>query len=175
MRRMHAQHHIGRDDGGAQIQRGAGFARHPFMFKPNQRIKALANDIHRQFRHAHDLARAIEALRMAIRAEQADLIIIAAKRLEPIKNRLAVMQHGCRGIEAERPIGDDPRRMPALIFLIIHQEHVIGQHLAEGKLIIGGLHLGGGGAGDREGSHGCVSSGFFLSADRLARVYVKGK
>ena len=160
MRRMHAQHHIGRNDGRAQIKRGAGLARHPFMFKPDQRIKALANDIHRQFRHAHDLARAIEAFRMAIGAEKTNLIIIAAKRLKPIENRLTVMQNRGRGVEAERPIGHDPRRMPALPFLIIHQEHVIGQHLAEGKLIIGGLHLGGGGAGDREGSHCCVSSGF---------------
>ena len=148
-----AEHDIGRDDRRAQIERGAGLVRHPIGIDRDQGIEALADDVDGQFGHAHDLRRAVEAFGMALGAEQADLPVIATEGLQPIEDRLAVVQHRGGGVERQRAIGNDSRVEPALPRFIIHQEHVVGEDLAEGKLVIGRLRLRVGGAGGREETH----------------------
>ncbi len=50
---------------------------------------------------------------MVGQAEQANLSVSAAERLQAVEDRLAVMQHAGCGIQDERAIRDDPRIMPA--------------------------------------------------------------
>ncbi len=165
VRRMHAQHHVGRDDGRPQVERRARLARHPVRIHADQRVEGCAHDVDRHLRHAHDLRGAVEALRVAIGAEQPDLPVIAAERLEPVEDRLAVVQHRGRGIEAERPVGFDAGVEPAAAFLVVHQEHVVGQHLAETQRIIRRLRLRRGGARCRERAHAACPSRFLLRGD----------
>ena len=99
---------------------------------------------------------AVQAAGVVGGAEQAYLAVMASERLEAVEDRLAVMQDAGGGIQDERRVGDDARVVPALPFLIVHQEHVVGEDLAERQRVIGGGLLGRGGQGDRDVCHWCL-------------------
>src|SRR5262249_5149678 len=76
-----------------------------------------------------------------LRAEEPDLAVAAAERLEPLEEPLAVVQDGGRRVERERAIGLDSRVVPALLLFEVHDEHVVGEELTEPQLAVLGLGL----------------------------------
>ena len=53
------------------------------------------------------------------------------------------MENNAGGVQDEGGIGNDPGIVPALTAGIVHQEHVIGEDLAEAQLVLIGLFLEG--------------------------------
>src|SRR5262249_57912359 len=53
-----------------------------------------------------------------------------------VEHRLRVVEHGCRRVHRERSIRLDPRVVPALLLLEVHDEHVIGEDGPERQLAV---------------------------------------
>ena len=65
-------------------------------------------------------------------AEQPNAAVLATERLQPVEDRLAVVQHTSGGIQGERPVRHNAWIVPAFALMEVHQEHVVGEDLAEG-------------------------------------------
>ena len=84
--------------------------------------------------------RAVHALDVLAGAKEANLASTPRNALRPSKMAWHVQDGGGR-IERDRPIGLDPRIVPALLLLEIGQEHVIGEELAKAQLAVLGFRL----------------------------------
>ena len=87
-------------------------------------------------------------------AEQLDGTVSGAVSLQALKDLLRVVENHAGRIQGEGLIGDDAGVMPALVRRIVHDEHVVGENLAEAQLaLVRGLGLGAGGLGDLNIQH----------------------
>ena len=84
--------------------------------------------------HAHPYGAAIEAPYVVAGAKKGIAAVVAAKSLESLEYLLGVVQHRTGGIEGKRAIGLDARRVPAALGGILHNQHAVGELLAEAKL-----------------------------------------
>ena len=150
VRGMHAEEGLRRDDGGADVQRGAGQRGHPALVHLHQGADGFLDHGGIEFRDAEVVRGAVEAAGVVAGAEQADLAVGAAERLQAVEDRLAVVQDAGGGVQGERRVRLDARIMPALPGLIVHQEHVVGEDFSERQRLIGGGRLGAGGPGNRD-------------------------
>ena len=73
------------------------------------------------------MRRAVQPARVVRQAEQPHAAVLAAERLQPVEDRLAVVQHAGGRIQGERPVGHDARIVPAFALVVVHQEHVVGE------------------------------------------------
>src|SRR5205807_1367815 len=73
--------------------------------------------------------------------KEPDRAVPAAEGLEPLEQRLAVMQDGCGRVEREGRVRLDARVVPALLFLEVGDEHVVGEDVAEGEVLVLRLFL----------------------------------
>ena len=92
VRGMHAEEGLGRDDGGADIQRGARHRGHPALVDLHQRADRFLDHGGIEFRDAQVVRRAVEAAGVVGQAEEADLAVRAAKCFQAVEDRLAVVQ-----------------------------------------------------------------------------------
>ena len=78
---------------------------------------------------------------MTVEAEEADLAVGAAERLEAVEHLLRVVEHRRRRIERERAIGDDARIEPATLRFPVGERHVVGERPPEHELAVLGTRL----------------------------------
>jgi hypothetical protein len=68
---------------------------------------------------------------MALGTKQHYVVRWGAERFQSVKDRLAIVENDRRGLQRKRPVGLDPGLMPARLGGIVHEQHMVGEHLAE--------------------------------------------
>ena len=131
---MDAQTHIICKDEGADIQGGTIGVGHPVAVHIHQSLNGLNVILHGDLRDAQTVGRILEALCVALRAEQLHGVVRGAVSLHALKDLLCVVEHDSGRVQRERSIGDDAGIVPALALGIVHNEHMVGELLAEAEL-----------------------------------------
>ncbi len=141
LRRPHAEEGLVGDDRGPHVERGPDRRRHPVLLHSDQGHQRLQRELGIERRDA-ETARGLDQPRdVLLRPEEPDLAVARAERLEPVEDRLGVVEHRRRRVHRERPVRLDPRIVPALLFLEVHHEHVIGEDGSERELAVLRLRL----------------------------------
>ena len=141
LRRPHAEERLGGDDGGPDVERRAGRRRHPVGVGAHQRHDRLAHQRLVDRRDAEPIGAVVHPLAVPVEAEEPDLAVGAAERLEAVEHLLGVVEHRRGGIERKRPVGNDARIEPAALALPVGDRHVIGEGAAEDQLAVLGTRL----------------------------------
>ncbi len=131
---MHAEAYIGSDAERADIQRCTVRVGHPVAVNIDQRLDGLHKILRRDGGHAQTVGRIVEAVRIALRAEQLYLALGSAVGLHALKNFLRVVKNGGGGVHLPRAVGNDAGVMPALACGIVHQEHMVAELFAKAEL-----------------------------------------
>src|SRR2546430_1624173 len=134
--RPHAEERLAGDDGRTHVERRPHARRRPVAIDVDQRRPGLQHHLGIERRNAHALGRPVQALDVLLGTEEADLAVATAERLEALEQALAVVQHGRGWIHRERTVGLDARVVPALLLLEVHHEHVVGEDVAEGEVLV---------------------------------------
>jgi len=82
-------------------------------------------------RHRHPRRRPGKTLRVGGGAKQRRAAVGQPIGFQPLKNFLRVMQHQGRRVEGKRLARRDFGVMPAVLFRILDDGHVVGKHLAK--------------------------------------------
>jgi hypothetical protein len=134
--RPHAEEWLAGDHRGPDVERRTDRRRDPLAVDVDQGRPRLQDQVGIDGRDAHALGRPVEPGDVLVGTEQPDLAVPAAEPLQALEERLAVVQDGGRRIERERSVGLDPGVVPALLLLEVRDEHVIGEHVAEGQVLV---------------------------------------
>ena len=143
---VHAEDGVGRNDKGAQIERSAVFAGHPVGVHGDNGLESLEVDVFGDVRDAHAGGGVVHTRDVLRRPEQLDRAFGRAIGFQAFEYLLRIVQHVRAGHELDGSIGHDTGIMPALALVVIHEEHVVGENLAEAELVGRGLCFGGGGS-----------------------------
>lgn len=98
-------------------------------------------------RDAHTGGGVVHTRDVLRRPEELNGALSRAVGLQALEYLLRIVQDVCAGHEFNGTIGDDTRIVPALALVVIHEEHMVGENLAEAELVGRGLFFGGGGSG----------------------------
>ena len=139
--RANAEVRLGCNDERTDIQAGAFLMRYPVLIDRDQRLDRLDEILSRERGQAHAVVGVDHALGVFVRAEQLDRAVRRAVGFQALKRLHRVMEYHCRGIERQRRIWDDARVMPALLFIVIDDQHMIGIVIAEAKAVFVRLGL----------------------------------
>ena len=142
-----AELRVRRYDEGAQVEARAVFMRHPALVHGDKGLERLEVDVLRHLGDAHAQGRVVHALYVLCRAEELHRALRRAVGLEALKNLLRVVEHVGAGHKLDGSIGDYARVVPTLPRVIVHEEHVVGEYLAEAELVARDFLLRGGRAG----------------------------
>ena len=135
---MHAvqrERRVDRIEERADVKGCAGVGRNPAGVHFHKRLDGLQTVFLVDARKAEAVARAVQACDVLPRTEQLHLAIRAAIGLEALKDLGAVVQNACRRGHGDRAKGDDAGVVPAVFFRVVHEEHVVGENIAEAKLV----------------------------------------
>ena len=121
---------------GADVQGSALGVGDPVLLNLNQSLDCLNKVLNRNGRDAHTLGRVNHALTVAVGAEKLNLVVSSAVGLQSLEQLLCVVENNAGGVQLEGRIGDDAGIVPALLGIIVHDEHMVGGNLTE-------AHLGG--------------------------------
>ena len=164
-----AQAHVIGKAEGADVQRCAVRVGHPVPVHIHQGLHRLGKVLDGDLGDAQAVGGILKAGGVAIGTEQLDSTVGGAVCLHALKNFLRIVEHHSGGVQRQRRIGHNARVMPALAGGVIHQEHMVGEDLAKAELaLIGGLGLGGSGAGELDIQH----SRSLLCRDHLPRAHI---
>ena len=132
------------------VQRGAGGPRHPLPVQRHELPEGRQKEVRIDGRQAQPLRRAVETGDVPVGPEQPDGAVLAAIGLEPLEDALRVVEHHGGRLQGQRAVGHDAGVAPPRIPRPVHEEHVIGEHLAETQSGLVRLGLGPRGAGNRK-------------------------
>ena len=153
---MDAQLGRGGDGKRPEVEGGADLIGDPGLLHPAEGADGLDEVLLRDLRHAHAAHALHHAAAVAVRPEEADLAVRAPVGLQALEAGLAIVQDGGRRVQGQGTVGDDPGVVPALLGGVVHQEHVVGEEVAEAqRRAFGGLFLGGVGFVDGDVQHAC--------------------
>ena len=168
-RRTHAEKGFGGEHEGPQVKRAIGIARYPVPVFCDKLADRFEEQLFGQFGHRHAPRTVVETAGVLFGPEQGEAVVGLLVRLHAFEDFLRVMQHGRRGIEADRVPRAEYRLMPATaIRIVIDHDHVIGEQFAEAGVLQGLLA---GLAGDRGG----VGKVLEIHARRVMRQRAEGK
>ena len=154
MGRVNPHGGVGGDDEGPDVEGGAALAGHPVALQAHQGLDALQGGLLRELGDAHALAGLIHPADVVHGPEELHAALGAAVGLHTLKDLLGVVEDHGGGLKAQGGVGHDAAVMPALSGLVIHQEHMVGEGLAEDQGFGVGLGLERLGPGDGEFLHG---------------------
>ena len=149
--RAHAEERLAGDDRRPDVERGAHARGHPVLLQADQVHQRLEAELRVDLRDAEATGREVHPLDVLLGAEEPHPPVRAAERLQPVEDRLGVVEHGRGRVQAERPVGLDPGIVPALLLLEVGDEHVVREDGAEPELLVPRLGLLVGRAGDPDG------------------------
>jgi len=151
---VHAQSLHGGDGERPDIQRRALRVGNPVLFNLHDRLDGIHKILHRDGGDAQAFMGVLHPAGVAVGPEQLNLIVAGPIGLHSLEALLSVVKHHGGGIQGDGLIRYDAGIVPALALVIVHDEHMIGEHLAKPQLaLIGRLCLGGGGFGDLDLQH----------------------
>ena len=154
---VHAQTHVICEHEGADIQGSAIGMGHPVTVHVHQSFNGLNVVLHRDLGDAQTVGRVLEALCVAVRAEQLDGIVGSAVCLHALKDLLSVVEHDSSRVQLKGAVGDDAGIVPAFALGVIHHEHMVGELLAKTQIALVRLCLRSSGTGDLDIQHDLFS------------------
>ena len=140
---MHAvqrQIRIGGEQERADIQARTGIGGNPVLIELDNGADALERLIGVDAGQADTVAGLVQAGHVVPRTEQlhaeyAHLAVGTAVGLQTLKDLGAVVEDARGGGEGNGAVGDDAGIMPALGVRVVHNEHVVGEVVAEAQLV----------------------------------------
>ena len=145
LRDIHPQEGLRGNDKGADVQGGAGGRGNPVLVHGDNGLHRLDVVLLRNPGDAEAVVGVVGPLGIHVRAEKVVGPIIPLVGLQALEYLLRVVQDVGAGHEFNGTVGDDARVVPALALVVIHEEHMVGENLAEAELVGRGLFFGGGG------------------------------
>ena len=131
MRRTHSEERLLGEHEGPQVQALVLARRHPVAVDGDQLSQRLQEVRHRQFGQCEAACGALQAAPVLVGAERVDRAVRVPVRLDALEDLLAVVQHGCGGVEGDRAVRLDARAMPAAADRPADVDHVVGEVRAE--------------------------------------------
>ena len=141
LRSAHAEERLGSEHERTHVQRVLAAGRHPVGVALDQRGHGTEEVVNRQLRQVQTLGGVLETLGVRIRAEQPGGAVGMTVSLEALEALLCVVQHGSTRIHLERRVRLDAAVGPTFALGPGHVGHVVGEHLAESRLVDEGLTL----------------------------------
>ena len=132
----YAKVRVDRDNEGTDIQRGTVFLRDPFGVELDQLFQRLHHEIDVDRRDAKALVRYVHTLEVLARTEEQRSAVGGVVRLHALEDLLPVMQAHCRGRNGYVAVRNDPRVVPTLSGGVVHNEHMVGEVIAEGQVAV---------------------------------------
>ena len=149
-----AQAHVAGKDKGTDVQGRAVRVGDPVAVHVHDGLDGLDVVVLRDGGDAQTVGGVLHTLGVAVGPEQLDGAVGGAVSLHALKNFLGIVQHRGGGVELEGAVGHDAGVVPALTGGVVHDEHMVGEDLAETELrLVHRLGLGRGGAGDFDVQH----------------------
>ena len=136
VRRMHAEHGVHGNDGGADVERRALRVGYPVLLDLEKLFKAGHGHIFIKLRNGHALGGAVHAREIVAGAEKLQAAVLAAIALHALEDLLAVVQNGRGRIHGEVVVRHHAGIVPALFHGIVHFKHVVGKELAKAHLAL---------------------------------------
>ena len=131
------------EDERPDIHRSARRGGNPVAIRLNHSLDRREEQVSRQLRDAHALIRAGHTLDVHVRPENLDAAVRRAVGLHALKHHLCVVQHAGRRLDEERLVRYNAPVVPALSFVIVHDEHVVGEVFRKAQLrLVGRTGLG---------------------------------
>ena len=128
---MDAKAGVGRDERRAHIERAARHAWHPIGVETDELLQGCQREAFIKRWDAQPRRRGIQASQVTLGTKQHHVVRRGAKCFQSVKDRLTIVENDRRRLQQKRPIGLDPGLMPARLCCIIHEQHVVGEHLTE--------------------------------------------
>ena len=150
---VNAQAGVRGDDKGTDIQGSIRLGGHPVGVHLDQGLDTLHKQVLRDLGDAQALTGVVHAAGVVIGTEQLHAAVGSAVGLHTLKHFLGVMEHHAGRLQLQRSVGNDTGVMPTLACLVIEQEHMVGEHLAEFQSLGIGLGFGCGRFRDFDGFH----------------------
>ena len=132
--RMDADMRIHADDERADVKRCAVLMRNPILIHRNKLFDRVLSEFLVDQRDAETIVGNVQTCHILVGTEQQDPVVRRAVCFHALEYRLPIMQAHRSRIEFQRRIRDNSRIMPALSFVIIHNEHMICEDLAKAQL-----------------------------------------
>ena len=166
---VHAQTHIVCKHEGTDVQGSAVRVGHPVALHIHQSLHSLDVILHRDLGDAQTVGRILEALCVALRAEQLDGVIRSPVSLHALEDLLSIVEHDGSRIQLKGAVGDDAGIVPALALGVVHHKHMVGELLAKAQVVLVRLLLGRSGTGDLDIQHDKFPSFLITGAAQFLR------
>ena len=138
---MYAQHSIGSNDKGTDVQAGAFFGGNPILFHSDQSLQCIHEHIFGDVRNAQTFTGAVHTIDVFHGTEHLNLAFCGAVCLHTFEHFLAVVEYAGAQFKGNGAIGNYAGIVPADAVGVVHQEHVVGEDLAEGQALYRRLNL----------------------------------
>ena len=109
---------------------------HPILIHLHQSLDGLHKVFHGDIGHTHTVSGVVAALGVAVRAEELDLAFCGTICLQTFEDLLCIVEHHGSRVHLEGLIGDDSGVMPAVVRIVVHDEHMVGKFLAEAQFAL---------------------------------------
>ena len=120
----HTQERIIRENKRTDIEALPFLLGNPLLLNRNEFLESLMRYLDRHLRNIQNPCGVVQAVQMIHRTEDNCLLALTIC-LEPLENRLSIVQRRIRRAYGNLLIRHDARIMPALFFIIIHLEHIV--------------------------------------------------
>lgn len=144
---------------------------HPVTVHVHQGLNSLDVVLHGDLGDAQTVGRILEALCVAVRAEQLHGVVSSAVSLHALKDLLSIVEHDGSRVQLKGAVGDDAGVVPAFALGVVHDEHMVGELLAEAQIVLVRLLLGSSGTGDLDIQHSEFPSFLLCACARFPALY----
>ena len=110
--------------------------RHPILFNLQQFDQARHGHFLIKLRNGQPVGGTVHAGKIVPGTEQLQPTVLAAVALHALENALAIMQHHAGRIHLKLFIGLNPGVAPAVLAIILHNKHIIGEPAAKAQLAL---------------------------------------
>ncbi len=142
MGRVDTERDVGREGERTDVQGRAVRVRDPVLLHLDQSLDGLDEIFHGDVRDAQTVRRVVHTARVAVRAEQLDLVVSRSVGLHALEDLLGIVEHDTGRVQLERRIRNDARVVPADTEVVLHDEHVVREDVTETEFaLIGGLRF----------------------------------
>ena len=131
--RTNAQERVNCNDKRTNIQGSTFQMRYPILFHFQQFHQALHAQFYRQFRNDQTFIGTVQTLKVFFRTEQLNFIIGSPISLQAFKYSLTIMEAHCCRTQADVIIRNNFRVVPALTFVIRHNQHMVGKDMTKAQ------------------------------------------
>ena len=145
---MNAESAVRSEDEGTDVEASAAACGNPVGINFNECLNSIYEKVGRNLGHAQTLVGFLHTLCVLFGAEEVNRTVCPLISLHAFKNFLCIVQNHAAGVHGDGAVGDNSSVKPTLAFLIVHEEHMVGEMLTEAESGEIGLFFGLSSSGD---------------------------